>query len=76
MAKITITKVGSMLRPQRISIKNARSREYLSRNLEEHDTFHLPPGNHVIEIAFRFNMFLFPPSRFSIDVPEGQTSIF
>lgn len=76
MPEITITYTGSLLRFQNLSIKNARSKEILSKNLEKYDTFHLPAGNHVIEIAFRFNLFQYPPSRFSIDIPEDKHLYF
>ncbi|MFL0161223.1 hypothetical protein [Aquirufa salirivi] len=76
MPEITITKLGSILRAQGISIKNARTQEFLSRNQEKQDTFHLPPGNHVLKIGFRFNPFQYPSSRFSINVPEGKHVYF
>ncbi|RXK51037.1 hypothetical protein [Aquirufa rosea] len=76
MSEITITTNGSLLRSRVIAIKNARTRKFLSKNLEKQDTFTLPPGNHIIEIVFRFNIFQYPPSRFSIDVPEGKHVYF
>ncbi|MHA8064840.1 hypothetical protein [Aquirufa aurantiipilula] len=76
MSEITITYTGSLLRYQNLSIKNARTQEVLSKNLGKHDTFQLPCGNHVIEIAFRFNLFRYPSSRFSLDVPEGKHLYF
>ncbi|MHA8100209.1 hypothetical protein PQG46_00085 [Aquirufa nivalisilvae] len=76
MPDITFTYEGALLRFQHLSIKNARTQEIICNNLQKQDTFHLPPGNHIIEIRYRFNIFLYPSSRFSLDVPEGRHLYF
>lgn len=76
MPEITISCPGLILNFQHLSIKKARTQEILSNNLEKQDTFHLPPGNHIIEIVFRFNIFQYPPSRILINVPEGKQVYF
>ncbi|MCZ2476102.1 hypothetical protein G9H61_11635 [Aquirufa ecclesiirivi] len=76
MPEITISCPCLILNFQHLSIKKARTQEIFSNNLEKQDTFHLPPGNHIIEIVFRFNIFQYPPSRILIDVPEGKQVYF